>query len=132
MTNITKSAKRLLKTIDGVYCGMQVAPGKVVLSKDVIDVANAYLAEHPADDALPIDELWLRGVGFKPRGIEGDLWLWPLHWRHFSGEVVLQPAQLEIWHGVLRGHPKTRGDLRRLCAALGINLKEQPCAADPS
>ena len=90
-------------------------------------VARAYLSEHPADDCEAIDEEWLRSVGMA----------------HFRGEP--DSSGLEISNGctqISRGYrgqwlvngaelddlswPKTRGDLRRLAAALGVPLNEVP------
>lgn len=73
----------------------------------------------PGDEATPLDEAFLRSAGFHEDGgvftiCTGGLEL-TMHeerWSIFDGERVTIPS------------PKTRGDLRRLVAALGIELKE--------
>lgn len=120
MTSIQSAAERLRRE----YAGDDAYDfdGGSQQSMDEAALARAYLAEH---DPAPIDETWLRSVGFEDR-MGGDLWLGDIvHWRRHSGEVVVQPVQLPVWRGVVRGHPKTRGQLRTLCRALGIPLKEQ-------
>jgi hypothetical protein len=102
-------------------------------------LALAYLAEHPADDDEPITADWLRSVGAK----EVDL-----SWRNdqFSTHLpayVFGNGRFGVW-----GHEaawsmyllnadgfdgqeehvtavRTRGQLRRLCAALGITLTQE-------
>lgn len=85
----------------------------------------AYLADHPADDADPVTEGWLRTVGFQQAGpclevsspseaIRIALWF-------------TAPGVVEFWrlHGNKLDHqPSTRGHVRRLCSALGIVLQE--------
>ena len=89
--------------------------------------AAAYLAEHPADDAEPIDGPWLRSVG----AVKEDH---PDKWT-FRREDALDVG---LWHvddgwkamllygecaaSCIRRGLKTRGDVRRLAAALGIQL----------
>lgn len=86
------------------------------------------LAEHPADDDEAVTEEWLESVGFKHRVLRSefgyecmsiylkidndDQWFFGTDYGHeFDAEVMLKT-------------PATRGDLRRLCKALGIELKE--------
>lgn len=79
-----------------------------------------HLAEHPADSELAIDEAWLRSVGGYSNGS---------YW-YFPGESD-SSVDLVKWAGgwnfrIHDGHNcKTRGDVRRLAAALGIELKER-------
>jgi len=109
-------------------------------------LADAYLAEHPADDDEAITEDWLREVGFKsktyqesevlalniPKGVIGDTqWIeledetngvfllcrWSELYEDYDGDD-LPPDRVEV---VCR----TMGQLRRLCAALGIELTEK-------
>lgn len=85
-------------------------------------LAAAYLAEHPADDAEPITANWLAAVGFTSPGafthtIDGGI---TMEW--FSG------GDLGQWECIIGDHVcpdfGTRGQLRRLCAALGVPLSE--------
>ena len=75
-------------------------------------MADAYLAEHPEDDEEPVTEKWLDSV-FGPDGLEiqcHDEWGQAITWFEGLGSVLIPM-------------PKTRGDVRRLCKALGIPLK---------
>lgn len=86
-----------------------------------VRVARAWLAEHPADDGEPVSGEWLRSIGFTgPDGLLGIIY----------GEVELTTTTSSRWlvgnpseiHGesVYIPAPTTRGDVRRLCAALGV------------
>lgn len=106
----------------------------VLHDSDLAILAEAYCGEHPADENEPVTEEWLRSVGFKhgPENCE----IAPGY------EFVIQPPHccndLALWHGYgdvfIRGgrhvffsiarNVNTRGRVRRLCAALGISLKE--------
>lgn len=87
---------------------------------DVLLLADAYLAEHPEDDDEPTTEEWLRESGFV--NYEG----WPsskigletlpglyLSWNSAENTFRLDECLCECF---------TRGDVRRLCSALGIEL----------
>jgi hypothetical protein len=103
-------------------------------------VACQYRAEHPADDDLPVTENWLRSVGFRDYLIADkhcssflSLWVEPrLHNCAFLAVHWARDAnpQGHYWSAndftlYRPAHPKTRGDVRRLCAALGHPLKEE-------
>jgi hypothetical protein len=96
-------------------------------------LALAYLAEHPADDAEPISQAWLRSVGFRDVGENcvGENYLcvnttgrtalivWSEGWflseacgGNFAGQVGIKT-------------PENRGAVRRLCQCLGITLKPE-------
>ena len=99
------------------------------------------VAEHPADSELAIDEPWLRSVGgvegiapagnryfdfSEPQdGAEGERTFLRLHSPFDCGGECMADLFGDGNHGVgiTRKWPKTRGDLRRLAAALGIELK---------
>ena len=87
-------------------------------------LSSAYLAEHPADDGEAHDPPWLIAVGFaQPQGgFPGTLQLGNLRHSTLSRAWFLVRPCLERIPTVLQ--PKTRGDVRRLAAALGITLKE--------
>ncbi len=82
-------------------------------------LAQAYLAEHPADDEEPITEAWLRSVGFDDEH--------RLDWKNLVIKFCV-PIRDNFWDFYLNSTqikpPKTRGDVRRLCKALGVELKE--------
>lgn len=85
-------------------------------------------ADHPADDAEPVAEGWLRSIGFEEidcprhgcRNAFSDKCrhvIFSPHWhRDFVGQWFV--------NGIMCQEKKTRGDVRRLCAALGIKLAE--------
>lgn len=88
-------------------------------------LAQQYTIEHPADDAEPVTEDWLRSVGWSLKSVFREMYHEPtmLRW----AMPVLQ-ADMGVWsigemREQLRYAPKTRGDVRRLCAALGVELK---------
>lgn len=94
----------------------------VVLGEDLQAVADAYLAEHAADDGEPVTEEWLRSVGFKR-----ESWH-PLQLDCDSDiDIRCTPELLVVGHRSdewdVKANP-TRGDVRRLCAAHGCPLNE--------
>jgi hypothetical protein len=96
--------------------------------KDIFILAESYLAEHPADDCEPITEEWLRSVGFSDGATGESLWLRCKdsqlgHLRHTAMALDLITGNWTA-NGLGCKECKTRGDVRRLAAALGIALKE--------
>ena len=90
-------------------------------------LAESYLAEHPADDAEPVTEEWLLSVGFKRAEDDPVILVLPsTDTGRAMTYVTIEPCELRleaddggsIWIG-----ERTRGDVRRLCTALGIELK---------
>lgn len=79
----------------------------------------AYLAEHPADDDVLLTVSYMEQVGFLDIGPRGGV---PRMRIQFL--IVYCLADRNRWtvNHVEVPEPKTRGDLRRLCAALGIPL----------
>ncbi len=82
------------------------------------------------DDAEPVTETWLRAVGFAqgkpcPLGYPPDYTI-----THGRTLLTIRPSHNPAngWNasidegGSWRGLRQTRGDLRRLCSALGIRL----------
>lgn len=104
---------------DGAYPAIDLPPWATRVYRDGAAVAAAWLAEHPADDAEPVTEEWLRSVGFSsrpnnrwlqirtPQGGRLDCWMASPLWEFHDEAVAI---------------PQTRGDVRRLCTALGIDL----------
>lgn len=93
---------------------------------DALELANAYLAEHPADEDEPVTEEWLRAIGFNDD-------------KEFPGYVILLTecgyiecigfdggVEWMLFGNELNPGPQTRGQVRLLCRALGIELKEHP------
>ena len=87
-------------------------------------IVDQFLAEHPADDDEPITRIWLAGIFGEPQRSWNNEWIWVLG----SNEVttVVAVADLRgLWAkvGDRKLRPlETKGDLRRLCSALGIPL----------
>jgi hypothetical protein len=78
--------------------------------EDLERLADAYLAEHPAGDESPVTIEWMREVGLCDRRTVLDVFF-------------EQEGCACRWHGWEVAMVKTRGDLRKLAAALGIELK---------
>lgn len=100
-----------------VQCGSRTWNAAIAIAKQIE-------AEHPADDDEPIAEEWLRSVGFARGRFDDDLVLPPI----VRGLTVRDDIVCEYW--VVRTYripdnaaPRTRGQLRLLCRALGIELK---------
>ncbi len=79
---------------------------------DAEALAEAYLAEHPADDGEAVTAEWLESVGFSDYGLlrdfQGGMWL---------GHVRCH--ELRTWRvgAIELPHIRTRGDVRRRAAA---------------
>lgn len=122
------------------------------IRKDELLLADAYLAEHPADDGEPITTEWLEFVGAKIvpfkagvsanfliedyGGTEGNARV-ELHLVAHYDKGMLQTdewitdvvsygndGEHEEGVGLVRSWCRTRGDVRLLCQALGIPLQE--------
>lgn len=91
--------------------------------RDVMRVARACLAEHPADDDEPVTAEWLESIGFYRDGTHPDdpftcresaLYLSPKYDDETTWVVFVEVYEI--------GNIKTRGDVRRLLTALGIEV----------
>jgi hypothetical protein len=90
------------------------------MAREILDLRAKLLAfVPPKDDGEPVTQEWFDTLGeYNPRSFRRSIGLCEMY--HFaSGEQCL------IDH-IGEYRLKTRGDVRRLCAALGIDLKEQP------
>ena len=102
--------------------------GDALDRQDATLLASLYLAEHPADDGEDVTEEWLESVGWRRnRGYMdspqiGDS-CFQLTWCSL-GQSMLLECDDNDQPDVTLPHIKTRGDVRRLCEALGIELKE--------
>ena len=94
--------------------------------EDERKVINAYLAEH---DPTPIDEAWLRGIGFDGPMFDMDrlaLVLGRFRFTNYCGWNLWRavgPGPAQIWERVVND-VKTQGDFYRLAQCLGITLHE--------
>jgi len=88
------------------------------IADDYTMLAEAYLREHPSDDDTPIDEAWLRSVGFAERP-EYPCGIW------LDGLRYMPKHKNWLWCETIMARCTvcTRGELRRLCSALGVTLK---------
>lgn len=94
---------------------------------DIQYVANAYLADHPADEGEPITDGWLREIGFIQ---------WNTSEHIYSMRFLKTNDELQLWRqsgsrmtvkvfGVtLKSPVEARGQLRKLLEALGVETKE--------
>ena len=91
----------------------------------VVELASAYLAEHPADDDETVTEEWLRSIGFTSDGRVSDVNMTISYPTGKREQVVLAWATLDdapphfyLGETILWVRP-TRGQVRRLIEALG-------------
>lgn len=90
-------------------------------------VIDAYLAEHKEDDDEPIDEAWLRSLGYSDSAYAPNTKRFEL----CSGVRIMFVAcsgpecwKTELWVGSNTPHRKSgvsRGQLRKLLEALEVN-----------
>ena len=91
-------------------------------------LAEAWLAEHPADDAEPITPRWLVEIGgvrndhpqkttFNPAGDGIPIGLWEVNDGWKAMLLIVEHHACTIVRGL-----QTRGSVRRLAAALNIPL----------
>jgi len=104
MSDLQQATKRLRNNTD-------------LTVEDLVMLAKAYLAEHRADDGELITFPWIESIG----GVTAD-----------SGRVYLDTYDMSFW--IVQGGLnltgtthiiKTRGQLRQLCRALGVEIKEK-------
>jgi hypothetical protein len=100
-----------------------------IVPRGIREIVRQWKAEHPADDGEPVTEDWLRASGFAPA------WGHPFQLGGYDAEsdidVRCTPAELVVAHRTdefLVAEQPTRGHVRRLCAALGIELTPPPAA----
>jgi hypothetical protein len=117
-----EAAQRVIEAIDSdTVC---------IKREDLIDVCRAWLAEHPADDEQSIDTKWLLSLGFEWNENETSDYLWvnnPKSGNKF--DFVYLPTSC-VWLlsdeiNELTLDVRTRGDVRRLCRALRVELGEK-------
>jgi hypothetical protein len=97
---------------------------KMPIVEIAVVLAHAYLADHPADEDEPVTEDWLRSIGLKLRMGFGfpvtktmSLWDsrngWGLYFHGGLGDSAEGETKI--------AKVATRGQVRRLLAALGID-----------
>ena len=106
------------------------------IKQDAQIVARGRLSQHQADDDVPVDEEWFLSIGFVESSNYGNsLKLVPKEWGYVKTKTIIN-----VWRGNDKGdwqvradllcvnrHKsfETRGDVRHLCRALGVELKEK-------
>ncbi len=85
-----------------------------------ITLAKAYLAEHPDDDAEPLDEPFLLACGFVYLEAFRE---YAKSGIRFHAKVAGMPEHWTLFGVGCLDHLKTRGQLRALLTALGIEAK---------
>jgi hypothetical protein len=134
--NDTRSAAERLRTLTYHGQGVWRMPSGFGLDEEDVnelrtEVAAAYLDEHPADDGEAVTEEWLLAVGFQKhewhpskvtfvRADALDIGLWNVDdgWK----AMVLMS---EHSASCIRRGLRTRGEVRRLCQCLGIELTKE-------
>lgn len=99
-------------------------PREQITLSDVMAVAQAYLREHPADDETAIDEAWLKSVGLEHNTPLGAGGLSVYGWGEAEIIVQNQADYGGCKHVIALPDCDTRGQVRRLAASIGIQLKE--------
>lgn len=132
MSDIREAAERLRQMRadsddhDGGY--LDTPEGQRQSLHDHVCLADAYLAEHPTDDDEPISDEWLMETyGFDRCNNDQDLGgtFSLVAYEHCEWEIRSYVYAVYDGHDHSHdlGKPKTRGHVRRLCAALGIEPK---------
>lgn len=129
MSQEVKNAAESLRRLIPVKC--PPSPRWSQDEQNLWTLAQAYLAEHPADENEPITEEWLRSAGFIWQSTD----TYELHSGAFGNDYLRYTKiafRAGLWYanGLGCADCKTRGDVRRLCSALGIPLRTPLTAAD--
>ncbi len=91
---------------------------------EVMQVVRAWLVEHSADDGETVTPRWLQSIGFRNPSIAASAcWDSP----DPNERVRLRTNENRVWvcggnHETVVLTSPTRGEIRRLCAALRIEL----------
>ena len=89
--------------------------------QDFINLAVAYAAEHPADAGEPISVAWLQAIGFTGPNQIASMRCGPITLDPYANDESDQWWETEFCGTKFR----TRGQVRVLCRALGVDIKEQ-------
>lgn len=120
MNEIQSAAERLRAFKAAIAAGKPDTSAGVEIVDWLWTIADAYLASHPPDDYLEVTEEWLRSVGF-----EDDRAGCPtISALHINPQAQPERPAYACVRSFPIPVPSARGDVRRLCSALGIELKE--------
>lgn len=126
-SELAAAAERLTATVaEAVKLGLKPSyADSAQCLADALLVANSWMAEHHGDSDEPIDEAYLRSATHVTRVVEaGDC-----KWYLIDGKLEISRCFGRRWEVVIGSFSlelKTRSDLRLLCRALRIPLKESP------
>lgn len=124
MNDVRAAAERLLKfEKDCNFYGWPTRFDRDLFMESLTFV-SIYLAEHPADELLEVDENWLLAIGFM-RVANGLRIGSQFHGRHHLRYAnVFRHDDGQWWaNGLGCSECKTRSDVRRLCKALGVTVR---------
>lgn len=129
--SIREKAQRIVDAYEAMAEMLPALCGEDVISNSA-DVCRAYLFEHQADDGEEIKREWLISVGGHKEdhpvkvtfNRQNDLTCRIGFWNVDDGWKVMAIHHKDAATCIARGL-KTRGDVRLLCKALGIELKEK-------
>lgn len=115
MNGEVKAAAERLRGFDADCLGGWVGSEK---AKEIAADVRTLLAEHPADDDVPVTEEWLKsqGVAFNSRGVNAER---PKLWRLLFVERAPCDYLLSIPAELL----PTRQSVRLLLRALGVEVR---------
>lgn len=117
MTNeLREAVERLLNE------GMGAIDRPLWVAKTVMALAREYLAEHCVDDGEPVTDEWLLTTGWRRCVVLKAITITLPH----GGELVRWDHDGRVTGGIdsewCLPTPMTRGDVRRLCKALGVEV----------
>jgi hypothetical protein len=129
MNDVKEAAERLRRNAEGEHLTDIYRDFKLPVEqymKDKLETSKAYLTEHPADDGEAITEDWLRSVGFEFSYLNKHLWIKSGKTGHLRHTSMAMNVNSQLWflNGLGCANCETRGDVRRLALALGIELQE--------
>ena len=129
-------AQRIIDAYEGMVAILPMMDGTDDVMSAPVDVSRAYLALVPADDDEPVTRDFVESLDGEV--MRNDQWHYSLYlckqleirWNGCTlkdGRKVIQGPHCEaLWIYQHLPEPKTRGQLRRLLAALGVPTKEKP------
>lgn len=128
MTDDIRSAAKRCRGLDEGWIDLDSMPTACVV--DLLTLARAWLAANPHDSDTPITTEWLESVGFVPRpGSRFHRQTVPepggigVMWDARDGKLLVGFAgRPDVWDVVVETS-STRSDVRRLAAALGVELR---------
>jgi hypothetical protein len=124
MNELRQAAERL-REMAGTWVDLE--EGSVACVTDMWVLAQAYLAEHLPDDDEPITDDWVKSIfGQAWKDIDA---FWTVYASKKQGVALgaedLHDSEISASFQLELPRIKTRGQLRLLCRALGVEIKEE-------